>query len=269
MNAEAFNVLKQNRLTVALIYTLDEVKRLPPEKEVFLRYNKYSTMKNKVVDCQYVLDNINDVKIQIENNELLQIVESINSIAGGVVYIKNGFIYGEYVEGNIIMLLRRGICGRRFLIARDNTVYEESAFQNWICAQQRGGGYEWQPFNAAISSVFGFFLNSLKECINKDEDSLLLDVLIEGSRIVFCDAKYKDIDVPMKKLRDVFCDDNGIISLKGGYASQSGLKIDGFDLDNCCCLPESIGIANGAILSHYILYNIRSIENLLYLRFAG
>ncbi|GHT84558.1 hypothetical protein FACS1894137_07760 [Spirochaetia bacterium] len=263
MNKNAFNILNGKKLVRASEYSLDEAGNLPSNKEIFLRYNELFKINNKKVNSSYIINNMKNLQNELENNELIQIVESIDSIAGGIIYIKDGFVYGEYVEGNIILLLRRGICRKRFLICPDTSLYELSALQNMIC-NEKIEKYEVLPFDGHLSGGFNVLITLLKENIHKFDDNLLLEILIERDRIVFCDAKYKNLGLKPDILNIIFLKSESTILLKGHRVPKIFLSIDNFDIDKHTA-RKNIGIRNGAILSHFITYNINNIENLLFL----
>jgi hypothetical protein len=259
MNKNAFDILQNAGLKTAAVYSPDDMEKLQDNTEIFLRYIESLKFNNRKVDIKYIRDNISQISKQFELGELIQIAESINSIAGSSVYIKDGYIYGEYVEGNIIMLLRRGICGKRFLITPENNVITIPVFQNWICVEKKCRCF-WLPFDGKISSAFDILIESLKNTIDKSNEDLLLEILVENDGIVFCDAKYQKIKMPS----DIFFCEDIFIPIKGDCIIDKNVKIDGFDIDYSDFLSKNIMICNGAFLSHYITHNFEKIKNLVY-----
>jgi hypothetical protein len=266
MNKDAFNIINEKKLVRATNYTLEEACNLPQNKEIFLRYNESFKIKNRKVNGSYIARSMSKLQHEIKNNELIQIAESIDSIAGGAVYINDGFLYGEYVEGNIFMLLRRGICRKRFLISPDKSVYELSALQNMICYENMEK-YEMLPFDGQLSGGFTIFITLLKENMHKFDTNLLLEILIERDKIVFCDAKYKDLALKPDVLKVVFLEKLESILLRGHKMPRNFLSIDDFDIDRYKHnTRKNIGVLNGAILSHFITYNINNIKNMQFFK---
>lgn len=260
MNKFAFDILDEKKLIRPTQYALSDIGKLSSDKKIFLRYNENFKSENKVVTCSYILQHMNELRKESEAGVLVQMAELINSIAGCVIYVKDGYIYGEYVEGEPIALLRRGICGKRFLIDSKKKVLERPVFQNWIC-RQGVGKYEWEPYKSLSSPGYSMMIESLSEIISKKHNNYLFEIHIEKSRIIFSDARYKDIDITIQKFIKIF-EISGKLNLKGSVDYNKMIKIDGFDIDCCHQIPSNIIIHCGAILSHYIIYNFNEIENI-------
>jgi hypothetical protein len=213
-----------------------------------------------------IIKNKNELESHIKNGILLQIEDVIATIAGGALYMYKGIVYGEYCEGHPIALLRKGLCGKRFLIEEDKKVFELPSLQSWIAKQKNVGEYEWKPFNGIMSDSYKRIIDCIQNGDNH-EQGLLLEYLLEEERIIFCDAKYKNFGIPVTKWLDVFCHSEPFIPIKGDIRIIKGMKIDGFDIDrHDSHLPEYLCIYNGAILSHYITYHIQKIQNVSFLK---
>jgi hypothetical protein len=268
MNTNAYDILREKRLPSPDIYTLDTIENISLEKQYYLRYNnELSGIKSHVLSGNEIAKNRHVIESHLKDKILLQIEDVISTIAGGALYVYDGIVYGEYCEGHPIVLLRRGICGRRFILIEGKKSFVLPALQNWIAEQKdTRGEYEWKPFNGIMSSNFMRIINFIKK-INFFEHGLLLEYLMEKEEIIFCDAKNKDFGISPSAWTNIFTNSEMFIQIKGIAKITKQMKIDMFDIDNRGNCPlEDICVYNGAMLSHYVTYNINKITNVFFLK---
>jgi hypothetical protein len=234
-------------------------------KYYYLRYdNERSSIKSRIMNGGEIVHNKRELKEHSRAGFLRQIEDVIETIAGGALYVYGNIIYGEYCEGHPIILLRKGLCGKRFLIT-DDGISELPAQQQWIARQKITGGYEWLPFNGVMTSEYTRIIDCIRSK-SRREQGLLMEYLLEKDRIIFCDAKVKDFGIPAGKWADMFFRQEASVPLKGCAGIGAGAKIDGFDIDAYDAhkppLPERLCVHNGAFLSHYITYHIQQIPHI-------
>jgi hypothetical protein len=268
MYKNAYSLLNEKGLAAPGLYTFNMIKNSLPDKLYYLRYNnQLSEIKSHVLKGSDIIKNASELEVHLKNKILIQIEDVILTISSGALYIYDDIVYGEYCEGHPITLLRRGLCGRRFLVTKNKEVFELRALQNWIAKQGDGdtSEYEWHPFNGIISDNFQKIIDFTKE--NKFfEHGLLLEFLIEGDKIIFCDAKYNDFRIPVLKWLEIFTSSDLFVCVKGEERMLRHTEIDRLDIDNPGDLSENICIYNGALLSHYFTYNINKLKNILFIK---
>jgi hypothetical protein len=267
MYISAYNILREKGLPSPGIYTLDAIENFHPTKQYYLRYNnELSDIKSHVMDGHEIMGNRHEIESHLEGKKLIQIEDVISTIAGGALYIYDGIVYGEYCEGHPIVLLRKGSCGRRFILTGDKKILVLPTLQNLVAKQKNVGGYEWKPFNGIISNNFKRIIDFIKN-IDFSEHGLLLEYLLEEEKIIFCDAKTKDFGISPSVWTNIFLSPEIFIQIKGVARITKQMKIDMFDIDireNYSL--EDICVYNGAMLSHYFTYNINKINNVLFLK---
>lgn len=198
----------------------------------YLRYHKNASCESRVVDRSELIAQNMVLKKDIAMGKLLRIEESFNSVAGCAVYANMDGIYGEYVSGHIVSLLRRGVCQKRFLIDERNHVVIKEAFQGFE-AEQKKGVYIWTPCANRVDKLEEIICFLLRSKIKREKD-LLLEILITKDEIVVCDAKYPGMIAVWQGMKDFFD-----VNCSETYLKKSGdidslerkTKIDGFDID--------------------------------------
>lgn len=252
MNPQAFQIIEALGMRHPKCYSLGEAIE-SHRNSFYLRYDKKTGCQSRIVDKEGLIVQKAVLEKDISMGKLLKIEDSFNSIAGCAVYVNPDGIYGEYVCGHIIALLRRGICKKRFLVDENKRVTIKDVFQGFE-ARQTQGGYIWKPFTNEIDKMDAVIDYLLKN-INSVQSDLLLEILITENDIIVCDAKHPTMEDSWQGIKDIFNTNSSEIYLKNGSSSfVKKVKIDGFDID----LSESVKdilICNGAILSHYITRN--------------
>lgn len=254
MNPNAFEIIEKLGLVHPRFYNLDEIVQSQCSK-FYLRYSKSSDKESYVIDKRELLDKIDTLKWDIQSGALTKIEDSFDSVAGCAAYINPDGIYGEYVSGHIISLLRRGLCNKRFYIGKDKGVKVKDAFQGFEAIQLKGG-YDWKPCLNRLDKL-GSVIRYLSDCVLENQTDLLLEILITENAIIVCDAKYPKMEQSWKEIKKMFDDEFSGLFLKKRKTTktcQEQVKIDGLDID-LSCFVENVLIGNGAILSHYITRN--------------
>lgn len=254
MNPHAFEIIENLGLRHPNVYSLCDVVKAN-QNNFYLRYSRDLVDKSCVVSKEELILRKDKFEEDLSTGKLIEIEDFFQSVAGCVVYINADGIYGEYVSGHIVALLRRGLCRKRFFIDENNKVFIKDAFQGFE-ALQTSGGYNWSICTNRLdklNEIIDYLINSM---IARPKD-LLMEILITENEIVVCDAKYPGMESAwqgMKKMFDL-CDTT--IFLKNIYNSdviKRDIKVDGLDID--CSLPvKNLIVGNSAVLSHYITRN--------------
>lgn len=254
MNLQAFQIIETLGLKHPKCYSLEEAIESERDK-FYLRYGEESKCQSRVVNKKGMITQINELKKDLLTGKLLEIEDSYEGVAGCAVYSNLGEIYGEYVSGHIVALLRKGLCDKRFFIGKDKDYIIKDAFQEYEALQVEGG-YEWKTCeNKAdkLNEIIAYLSNA---AINEQKD-LLLEMLITENDIVVCDAKNPGMEESWQGLKNSFYIDNSEQYLKAEHCSkstQNKVKVDGFDIDDSRP-AKNIIVVNGAFLSHYITRN--------------
>lgn len=257
MNPQAFEIIEELGLRYPNSYSLGEAVGSQRDR-FYLRYSKEIGGQSRVVDMEELITQKNELERDMLTGKLLKIEDSFESIAGCVVYINPDGIYGEYVSGHIVSLLRRGICKKRFFIDKRRNVTIKDVFQGFEAVQIKGG-YSWRPCTNRLDKL-NQIIEYLTNNIISEQRDLLLEILITEDEIIICDAKHPNMEKSWKGMKKIFDTGSCENYLKGVYdenISQEEVKIDGFDIDLSCPV-ENILIGNGAVLSHYVTRNYES-----------
>lgn len=254
MNSQAFHIIEALGLRAPKSYNLNEAIESQRNK-FYLRYCKDVGYQSHVINKEELIIQRAMLEKEISKGKLLRIEDAFDSIAGCAVYANLDGIYGEYVSGHIISLLRKGICRKRFLIDKCGEVKVREAFQGFEATQIKGG-YFWRPCENVKDKLNEITCYLLENLISKEKD-LLLEILITEDDIIICDAKHPGMDMSWQSMKDIFDINNVEIFLKKTHSKKVNVKefkIDGFDID--LSVPaKNIIIGNGAILSHYVTRN--------------
>lgn len=266
MNPRAFEILENLKLPYPHSYSLDEA--ISSERNNFyLRFSRNSKFESYVIDKDELIKKECQLHKLIASNDLIKIEDSFSSIAGSAIYINNDGVYGEYVEGHIISLLRRGICKLRFFINLQKEVFVKESFQGFEAYQQKGG-YTWMPYGQK-KSEFSRFIQFLTSNIDISSRDLLLEILITNNEIIFCDAKNPMMSMCWNGIKQIFKPSNysNINLISSESSGETSFQVDGLDIDMAGSEPlaENILIANGAILSHYVTRNIERFKKIIYI----
>lgn len=236
------------------------------QKKFYLRYDKKDNYESRVVSREELIVEYSTLKKDIAAGKLLKIENYYNSVAGCAAYVNKDEIYGEYVSGHIIALLRRGVCNKRFFIDERDQVTVKDAFQGFEAIQENGR-YLWIPCENKTDKLEEV-IHFLAKNVNRSQQDLLLEILITEDDIVVCDAKYPGMGASWQGMKDIFDGNCAQSHLKGSHRA-SGLdgevKIDGFDVD-AAVQAKNLLVGNGAILSHYITRNYANFENIQFVR---
>jgi hypothetical protein len=267
MNYFAYNILKEiNNLPIPRQYSVDEILSANSTERFFLRYATYSKLKSKMKTQNEIISNIEKIKEHIKTGELISIEKVYECIAGCAIYIRDKVIYGEYVEGHPIALLRRGLCARRFLIDLDRKVTTIDQIQSWI-AILGTDSFNWLPYDGKITSTFDRIISYLVNNFTGSFDNVILEILITDDEIVFCDAKKKNLDDFSPNIQVFFQNQqsNLVIKRKVGNRKENDI----INQTDCCDIDiqiisksldkRKLYIHNASILSHYITRNYRKL----------
>ena len=262
MGPQAFEILHKLKLQTPLsYYNLDF--DLSSDKKYYLRYDEQNKHKNKVVDSHVLWKDNQRYQKEIANKSLLQISEYINTKAGVVLYVQNDFIYGEIVLGEPALILRRGICKRRFLIVKDSVQFIE--YGQSYCYFQNKGFVKNTCSNWEFEKIFKKIVDTCFLLLNEKKTGYIFEVHMTKTDTVYTDAKtINSFNISYEKIATFFNIHEGDFSIIKGVLSGDVIcdKLD-IDIDKCW---RSICIYKGALLSHYVTYYYESIENLILVR---
>ena len=250
MNPQAFQIIESLGLRHPEFYRIEEAIDSKHNK-FYLRYNKGANCQSRVVDKEELITRRMDFEMDFETGRLLKIEDSFDSVAGCAVYIDSEGIYGEYVEGHIVALLRKGICKKRFFIDSNKNVAIKDAFQGFEAIQIKGG-YLWEPCTDEKNTQkkLNKIINYLLKNILGGQEDLLLEILITEDEIVVCDAKHPGMKALWQGMKNIFNTENRYLKNKClDDFFEKEVKIDGFDIDLSKPVKDII-VGNGAILNN-------------------
>jgi hypothetical protein len=295
MNPQAYEILTKMKVNIPQEYCIDQViLNQNRNNYYYCRFSSKSELKSGLFSGKEIQNNIHLFNQLQHNNELIRIEEVVNCLAGCVIYINNGNIYGEFVLGHIMTLLRKGVCLVRFLIDSDNGVYFRHAYQHQLVTQ-KGNKFNYyhdvQYDHSSNLKIFEGFdelpnfsvlqdLIVYLRSIDFTLDNSLYEIMVSKDKYVFCDAKIfsvNDFFINAKKLFDnegykieIIARNNplpphGIIQLQDGFFDVDNKEFSNFDNDT----NYDVYILHSAFLCHFITRNFKRFNSLIYLKAAS
>jgi len=270
MDKKSFEILSEFNLPMPIRYNLTEAISMPPATSFYLRHSPEFHYLNKVINKNDLDNDFLSIKKMLLEGKLVYIEESIPSLFGACLYIDNGLIYGEIIQGHIIGLLRRGMCGQRFYINQDKKLISHKTFQQFYFLQERYG----YSCNTNLNPVdmTEQISNIIKEIVLKlpnDINDLLLEILITENRIICCDAKYPKLLNFMEVIKRYFINNEFYSLFTRNQRNKNMIIFDNFDIDinnNQINMPKNIIVNNSALLSHFITKQWNLFESILVLK---
>lgn len=274
MNPKAYEILEKMKVNTPQEYCLDQAILDQNLSEFyFCRFSSNSILNSGLYKGEDIKNNIHLFMQLQHNNKLLKIEEVVNCICGCVIYVNNGYIYGEFVDGHIMSLLRKGVCSIRFLIDSNN-VYLINQFQRWIVHQTKNefvlksnNDFDKSRLNI-IQDLFVYLCS-----INFIKDNSLFEIMISKDRYVFCDAKIFSEDDFYINTQQLFVSEKNKIVIKSPKRIinlKSIHQVDCFDVDYEAIKDNlansNITAHNDALLSHFITRNYKYFNSLFFLR---
>lgn len=254
MNPCAFEIIENLGLRHPNVYNLSDAIKAN-QNSFYLRYGRDMEAKSCVVNKEELITRKDKLEEDLLAGKLIEIEDFFKSVAGCAVYINSDGIYGEYVCGHIVALLRRGLCRKRFFIDQNNKVFIKDAFQGFE-AIQIVGGYNWRICTNRLDKL-NETIRYLTNSITVRPKDLLMEILITENEIIVCDAKYPRMENAwqgMKMMFDMYDTAIYLKNMSNRDILENDSKIDGFDID--WSLPvKNLIVGNSAILSHYITRN--------------
>lgn len=161
MNKEAYILLEKLGLPYPKSLSIEDITLLEKDSMFFVRYMTESGKKSKNLSGAQIISNKFNYDPAI-NKDILSIEKVYDCIAGGALFFKNGEIYGEYVEGHIVSLLRRGLCLKRFYITKEKEIMLLNQSQAWK-AKLSNNSYNYEFFNGHSSICFNKVIEYIKK----------------------------------------------------------------------------------------------------------
>lgn len=265
MNKEAYILLNKLGLPYPKSLSIDDIIILGKENRFFVRYMTESGKKSENLSGTQIINDKFSYDPTINKN-ILSIEKVYDCIAGGALFLKNGEIYGEYVEGHIVSLLRRGLCLKRFYITKERKILSLSQAQVWK-AKLSNNSYNYEFFDGDTSIYFSKVIEYIKKNIFQfNYDNILLEFMMTNDEIIFCDAKNRDLPF-FDKLPLIFSENK--VYLKKDVEFISKINLDFLDVDypliNENIEGVTIIINNSALLSHFITRNLNRNLNIIFI----
>jgi hypothetical protein len=275
MNPQAYEILAEMKVNLPQEYCVDEILSCQHENKYFYcRFSTISGLNSRFYKGKEITNKIHWFEQLQRNKELLKIEEVVNCICGCVIYINDGCIYGEFVNGHIMSLLRKGVCSMRFLIDSNNGVYLINQFQRWI-VQQKNNKFILKTNDNFDESQFNIIQDLIVylRSIDFTKDNSLFELMVSKDKYVFCDAKiFSEDDFSLKTLQ-LFIDKKDKIVIKSPKKIvnlKSIHQVDCFDVDykmlNNDLSNNNIIVYNDALLSHFITRNFKHFNSIFFLR---
>jgi hypothetical protein len=275
MNPSPYEILTEMKVRIPQEYCVDKFSSNQYKENYFYcRFSSNSGQSSGLYKGEEITNDIDRFRQMQQNKELLKIEEVINCVCGCVIYINNGYIYGEFVDGHIMSLLRKGVCSIRFLIDSNNRVYLIKQFQHWI-VNLINDKYIFGPnnhFNEVQLRLIQDLIIYLHE-INLTKNNSLYEILVSKDDFVFCDAKVFSKDDFFIDAKQLFISDDNNIVIKYPIKkidSDSLNQIDCLDVDYKTMIDNNtnnnITVYNDALLSHYMTRNFKYFNSVYFLR---
>lgn len=258
MNPGAFEILKKIKLPCPKVYGAQDLGSLSSGNCYYLRYNKEFNIENQVVSGREIFTEKDKYIDEISKNILLSIESTYSMTFGGATLMHGDYIYTEFVTGHPIALLRRGLCGIRFILKGNKILFRQNEFQGWEATQGEGARYYWEPTKGPTTDNFNMILNHLSVLKNIHEKNLLLEWFISNNQIVFCDAKYKGFVMLENDFGKIIDGGEVYFSKKISDGTCKTKYYDCFDID-FNDEPEDFSVLyahNSSILSHYVTRSV-------------
>jgi len=275
MNPQAYEILEKMKVNIPQEYCVDQIMLNQNENSFFYcRFSSNSEFNSGLYNSEEIKNNIHLFKQLQRNNELIKIEEVVNCICGCAIYINNGNIYGEFVNGHIMSLLRKGACSIRFLMDSDNGIYLMDSFQRLIVQQTKNEFIIERNINddelqLNILHDLIVYLRSIDFTINNS----LYEIMVSKDKYVFCDAKIFSEDDFLLNTQQLFVNKKNKIAIKPpkkNINSNSIHQVDCFDVDFKAIEDDltnnNITVHNDALLSHFITRNFKQFNSLFFLR---
>lgn len=216
----------------------------------YLRYDEHNKSCNKVVNVDYLKNNYHKLVEQINKGILIQLSEYIDTIAGAVIYIQDDFIYGEFVLGEPVLILRRGLCKRRFYIDKRTRKYID--YPQTKSFFQSIGYIENTVDEEEIQKAYNKTIDACIDLFNNRVNGYIFEMHITPNDVIFTDAKYQDSWISHSSIEKLFHLEVGEkIAIKGEAIGTGECDRLDIDMDS---FKESIYLKKGALLSHYVTY---------------
>lgn len=258
MNRSAFSILDELKLPHPYVYDLKNIKDIKDESVLFMRYCDGEKHKNHTISGIAFKENVSKYIAEYQNNLLVQIADVITGIGGFAVHLYDKYIYGEYVDGEIVSLLRGGYCQKRFLIDRENGNVSVLAVDQQAICKIIDYKYVWNEYHSEMNNkeFFNklFALNKLLMNIKDTNDLLLEGHFVENS-IIFSDAAHKSINIDFHRIFQ----NNDKVWLRGCTESMQEVSVDHLNID-IDPRVELVCVQKGSLLCHYITYYINDLN---------
>ena len=231
-------------------------------KSYYLRYDIRNTKNNKVVDASYLISNYSLLSGQFENGILMQVSEYIDTIAGAVLYVQDNVIYGEFVVGEPVLILRRGFCKRRFYISE--TEHKCIDYYQKSCFFQNIGYIDNCMAKCEVEAAYMQVISECSRLLERKIKGYLFEIHVTSNKIIFTDVKRQENWLSTSCIEKIFASDIGqYVVIKGNMFDYIGYDQLDIDKDK---LRKDIYIKKGALLSHYVTYYNSQMTNIVFER---
>jgi hypothetical protein len=275
MNPKAYEILAQMEVSIPKEYCVDEIySSQGGNKYFFCRFSEDSELSSRLYKDDEIISNIHNFNNLQHKKKLIKIEEVVDCICGCVIYVTNGNIYGEFVDGHIMSLLRKGVCSKRFLINLNESVYFINQFQRWI-VQRVDNEFIYIPNKNFSESRMKLIQDLILYLItiNFKEENSLFEIMVSKNKYVFCDAKILPKDDFFVNANQIFIKEKKNIVIKAPIKKDNPTlinQIDCFDVDyeeiNNNLSNNNITVYNDAILSHFVTRNYKYFNSINFQR---
>jgi len=260
----AYEVLSSIGLPTPKLFTIGSALECPQDNNFYLRYRKGMKNLGGLVSYNTFKENKDILYEHVESGDLLQIEETIDTIFGACAYFVNGEIYGEIVNGQLVDILRKGLCDVRFCYnyyKKELLILPSNAFRKNNLSSE---------LNMAINVHINGLIEDL-ERLNDNFDDFLVEVLLTKDRRVYCDAKKPYMNQYMNMIFKTII--NQEIFQKSKLNKLKKLEInEPFDVDVLPLVKSNEFIAlqfeKGSLLTHFITRNWNAISEIFIRKIA-
>lgn len=261
MYKNAYAILRKLELNTPEVFTIDEAIEHKHYLTFYARYSKDADRQSGIIKQSELLRDKLILEKDFASGKLLSIEAAYNTIFSGASLTKEGFTYSEIVEGHLVSLLRRGLCGIR-LIHSNKIECTLSVFQGWNATQFNG--YHYEPLRELTDTKN--ILNLIEPLVKnlyKKQPHVLLEWLYTDKGLIFCDARDLGFEDFGSDLHRLTIPNHGHINVFGkNIERKSNVKVDGFDIDYSINNCSNLHAYNGALLSHYVTRDLSKKEQI-------
>lgn len=258
MTPNAYSSLRTWGLPHPRLYDFEAILSGRPgrRESYFVRYRSGSALSTFVSTEELHLK-ANEYRAMIQNGQIIQIEESIQSVHGGCVLKTPKYTYIELGAGHLSGLLRQGWCQYRYHCAGERETM--TRVEQFRMVKQSHDGNRIVPSLPLSDEALSSFAIRVAAAVDGLGGRTLFEfILDEQSQIFFVDYKEYPWTVDFS---NIFANGRTTGCLLYGADPQSAQRYEGsFDLSQLVNVNSNtvIHIGSHAALAHFVTYSLQS-----------